>query len=283
MGSASTIEIRPMAAADIPLGLKLTRQAGWNQIEQDWRRFLGMEPQGCFVAELNGVPVATTVTCLFDSVAWIAMVLVDVASRRKGVATSLLRHAIDSLDSQRVRTVRLDATAAGRPVYERLGFTAEYSLTRYEGIAAAMEVHADVATANTGMLSDLIALDDAITGTHREKMLLRLFEEWPETVRVLRRDRRVEGFVAMRRGANATHIGPCIATADAGASLLRDALSRCAGGYVFVDVPQDNAGALEVVAAAGLKAQRHFTRMCRGDRIADCPQGIWAGSGPEKG
>ena len=37
-------------------------------------------------------------------------------SRRKGVATSLLKHAIDSLDSQRVRTVRLDATAAGRPV-----------------------------------------------------------------------------------------------------------------------------------------------------------------------
>jgi hypothetical protein len=93
----------------------------------------------------------------------------------------------------------------------------------------------------------------------------------------------VEGFVTTRCGANASLIGPCIATEGAGAVLLRDALSRCSGGPVFVDVPRDNAGALNVVETSGLKAQRHFTRMYRGDRVADSPQAIWASSGPEKG
>jgi len=272
-----------MAMDDLPLGLKLTRQAGWNQIESDWRRFMHMQPQGCFVAEMEGVPVATTVTCIFGPVAWIAMVLVEVTARRKGAATSLLKHALEFLDSRGVRTVRLDATAAGRPVYEKLGFTAEYPLTRYEGIAPATEAQPDIATADASLFPEIVALDRRMTGTRREKMLLRLFEESPQAVRVLCRDGRVEGFVTTRRGANASHIGPCIATGEAGVPLLSDALGRCAGGPVFIDVPRDNACALEVVETSGLKAQRHFTRMYRGERIVDCPQAIWAGSGPEKG
>jgi len=272
-----------MTVADLSLGATLTRQAGWNQIESDWRRFMRMQPQGCFVAELDGVPAATTVTCIFGPVAWIAMVLVEISARRKGVATALLKHALGFLDSQGVRTVRLDATAAGRPVYEKLGFTAEYALTRYEGIAPAMEAQPDVAAADASLLPEIVALDRRATGTHREKMLLRLFEESPEAVRVLRRGGRVEGFVTTRCGANASLIGPCIAVGDAGRSLLRDALGRCSGGPVFVDVPRDNAGALAVVEASGLKPQRHFTRMYRGERIVDSPPSIWASSGPEKG
>ncbi len=272
-----------MAMADLPLGRTLTRQAGWNQIASDWRRFMGMQPQGCFVAELDGKPVATTVTCIFGPVAWVAMVLVEVAARRKGVATSLLKHALQFLDGQGVRTVRLDATAAGRPVYEKLGFTAEYALTRYEGIAPAIEAQPNVVVADTSLIREIITLDHRATGTDREKMLLRLFEESPQAMRVLCRDGRVGGFVTTRCGANASHIGPCIAASDAGAPLLREALSRCNGGSVFIDVPRDNAGALAVVETSGLKPQRHFTRMCRGDRIVDCPQAIWASSGPEKG
>jgi predicted N-acetyltransferase YhbS len=277
------IEIRPMTAGDVSLGQKLTRQAGWNQIEPDWRRFMDMQPQGCFVAELDGAPVATTVTCVFGPVAWIAMVLVEIASRRKGVATALLKHALEFLDGQGVRTIRLDATAAGRPVYEKLGFAAEYPLTRYEGTAAATEARPDITTADASRFAEIAALDWRMTGTRREKMLLRLFEEWPQALRVLCRDGGVEGYVTIRRGAHASQIGPCIAAGDAGGPLLKDALGRCAGVPVFIDVPRDNTHAVELAEAGGLKVQRHFTRMCRGERIVDCPQAIWAGSGPEKG
>jgi hypothetical protein len=204
----------------------------------------------------------------------------DVGSLPAGASLTLVQGL---RDSQGVTTIRLDATAAGRPVYEKLGFTAEYLLTRYEGIAPATEAQPDITVADAGLFPEIAALDSRMTGTRRKKMLLRLFEESPEAVRVLCRGGRVEGFVTIRRGANASQIGPCIAAGDAGGPLLGDALSRCAGGPVFIDVPRDNARALEVVETSGLKAQRHFTRMCRGERIVDCPQGIWAGSGPEKG
>ncbi|MCL5278393.1 MAG: GNAT family N-acetyltransferase [Planctomycetes bacterium] len=274
-----------MTIADIPLGLKLARQAGWNQIETDWRRFLTMQPDGCFVGELDGTAVATTAAFIFGPVAWIAMVLVDIDSRRKGVATTLLKHALEFLDGQGVKTVRLDATAAGQPVYEKLGFVPEYPLSRYVGTPKPSPKSAALMLPPTigRQLKAIAAFDCEMTATPREKMLARLFEESPDLTRVLYREGRVEGYVTGRRGANATLIGPCIATAHAGPVLLNEALSRCAGQPVFIDVPRDNAPAIEIVENSGLTVQRHFTRMCRGARIQDHVEAIWASSGPEKG
>jgi len=291
-----------MTAGDIPLGLRLARQAGWNQIESDWRRFLAMQPDGCFVGELDGAAVATTATFIFGPVAWIAMVLVDIDSRRKGVATTLLKHALDFLDRQGIKTIRLDATAAGQPVYEKLGFGPEYPLTRYQGTASGGIVKAgdlgddsppvpgnhrqaalDDATPTNPQLREILAFDYQMTGTPREKMLARLFEETPEITRVIYRNGQPEGYITGRRGANATLIGPCIATVDAGPTLFQDALNRCAGQPVFIDVPRDNAPAIRIVEQSGLTVQRHFMRMCRGARIKDHVEAIWASSGPEKG
>jgi hypothetical protein len=56
------IRLRPLTAADLPLGLRLCGAAGWNQTEADWRRFLDLQPDGCFVAELDGTAVGTTTT-----------------------------------------------------------------------------------------------------------------------------------------------------------------------------------------------------------------------------
>ena len=91
---------------------------------------------GCFVAEWDGVSVGTTTTCIFESVGWIAMVLVNEAYRHRGIGTQLMEQALAYLDRKGVATARLDATPLGRPVYERMGFVAEHELVRLEGIAA---------------------------------------------------------------------------------------------------------------------------------------------------
>jgi len=296
-----------MTAGDLRLGLRLSRQAGWNQIESDWRRFMNMEPDGCFVAEFDGRPIGTTTTCIFEATAWIAMVLVDESSRRKGVGTALLKHALDYLEARQVKTVRLDATSTGQPVYGKLGFVPEYELVRFEGIApssitlggslkavgfgdgggkAIPKRHkASPRDCRLGLppFADIIEFDRKITGTNRAKLLGALFAELPRNVRILRHRDIMDGFITMRPGANAVQIGPCIATAGAGPALLSDALGRCAGKAVFVDMPTGNVNAVGVAESSGLKIQRRFMRMCRGERIEDNPQNIWAGSGPEKG
>ena len=87
--------IRLMTAADVPPAMVLKAEAGWNQAEADWLRFLDMQPDGCFVAELNGEPVGTAVTCVFGDVAWVAMVLVAKRVRGVGIGTALVYFMTD--------------------------------------------------------------------------------------------------------------------------------------------------------------------------------------------
>ena len=277
------IEIRLMTIDDLKLGLRLTKQAGWNQTESDWLRFMNMEPTGCFVAELNGPSVGTTTTCVLGQVAWIAMVLVDVNARGRGVGTALLKHALNYLDERKVKTVRLDATPAGQPIYEKLGFVPEYELARFEGIVPPVKPGSVVPKGTPDTFASIIEFDNRMTGTDRAKMLSRLFEEFPENIRLLRRGDIVEGYITTRPGANAVQIGPCIATRNAGPELLCDALKRCVGKQIFIDIPLDNTDAVDIAKSSGLRIQRPFTRMYRGEPVKDNVRALWASSGPEKG
>ena len=70
----------------------------------------------------EGRIVATTATLPYgDRFAWISMVLVKGEYRRHGLATQLMRRAMDEL-AREGRIPILDATPDGRAVYRRLGF-----------------------------------------------------------------------------------------------------------------------------------------------------------------
>lgn len=127
------ITIRSLTTGDLGFGLSLSKQAGWNQVLADWQRLLSLEPQGFFLALYHGRPAGTVGTCIFGHIAWAAMMLVDSSLRRCGIGSALLRHALDWLDANNVRTVRLDATPVGLPMYEKHGFKIQFELTRYAG------------------------------------------------------------------------------------------------------------------------------------------------------
>jgi GNAT superfamily N-acetyltransferase len=285
------IRIRTLAHDDIPFAMKLKDQAGWNQTETDWQRFVDMQPDGCFVAEWDGQTVGTTVTCVFRSVAWIAMVLVDPEFRGRGIGKALMSHALNFLDAQGVSCVRLDATALGKPLYEKLGFVVEYELSRYEGFpkpgvptglkltpAPARSVQAD-----SKEWAHLIQLDRDITGADRSKFLSRLFSEAPEAIRVVRWPTQGIGFLASRAGTRARQIGPCLGTPDAGMTLMRDAACLYADTRVYIDIPMQNQLATDTAKEMGLTVQRQLVRMRRGRPLAERTDYIWASSGPELG
>ena len=109
------VKIRLMTDADISLGMALKNIAGWNQIEADWRRFIKLEPQGCFVANLEGKDLGTVTTiCYGTKFSWVGMVLVFPEERRKGIGSTLLKQGIEYCENKGVEVVRLDATPMGK-------------------------------------------------------------------------------------------------------------------------------------------------------------------------
>ncbi len=276
--------LRLMTAADLELGMRLKTQAGWNQTEADWRRALDLQPDGCFVAELDGVAVGTVTVCVFGRVAWIAMVLVDASLRGRGIGTALMRRALEYLDGKDVASVRLDATPLGRPIYEKLGFVVQFMLDRHDGIIPAGDSVSAVAPVPPERYAELFALDRTVAGTDRQKLLMRVFAEQPDAVRAVWRQDALEGFLAVRVGANAVQVGPCLATTpEAGRLLLADARQRYGGRRVFIDVPRDHSAAVAAVTSMGLTVQRPLLRMCRGVPSVEQVEHLWASGGPEKG
>lgn len=315
------ITIRTMTVDDIALGMRLKEAAGWNQIEADWRRHLKLEPEGCFVASCDGTPAATLAATIFGDVtsgddtsgsgpsrvgrthptAWIAMVLTDPSFRRRGLANALLSHAIEYCEARGVREIRLDATAMGRPVYEKLGFGVTFDLTRWRGVArvaaqaapSAGPIGVRAMTAQDLADGELADLDRLATGEDRRRLLSALRDDLPDAALVGSVDPReltaVLGFALARRGSRALQIGPVVArTEPLGAGLLTAAVKRATGQDVVVDVPDRNGPAVTIVREAGLAPERSFHRMVRRSMPCEAAldsgaSALWVSAGPEFG
>ena len=291
-----TMAIRTMTVDDVPLGMALKDQAGWNQTEADWLRFLAMEPDGCFVAQWDGRPVATTVTTVFEDVGWIAMVLVEKAVRGRGIGTRLVQHALAHLERRPVQTVRLDATPLGRPVYEGLGFVREYEVARWEGVAVSPLSLCGRGAGGEGApqsnretlvappLDAVAELDRHVTGTNRRPLIEQLYRQQPEAMQVERVQGKLAGYATLRLGSCAVQIGPAVAvTPEVGTALAEAALRLYVGRPVYIDIPPENTAATSWARSKGFEVQRHWMRMRRGKPVQDHPARIWASSGPENG
>jgi GNAT superfamily N-acetyltransferase len=274
----TAISTRNLAPSDSKFVFALKEQAGWNQTRADLQRFFRLAPQGWFLAEWDGNPAGTVVVFEFGPVAWIAMMLVDHSLRGRGIGRALMEHALAYAESRGAASVRLDATPLGEPLYEKLGFTADYTLTRYGGtLPAAAEPIGKLPPIS---VAEAAALDRLATGADRRSLLEALWEEQPGHGLV--RDGKTLGFHTARPGSIAAHIGPCIAEPAAG-EVLQDALRQRAGDSVFLDVPEPNQSANEIAQAAGLAPKRLLLRMTRGPKTAERVEMLWASSGPEKG
>ncbi len=174
--------IRRMTPDDLPFANALRQAAGWNQTLEDWRRFLDLEPEGCFVAMWHGEPAGTATTLVHGpDLAWIGMVLVRPKVRRLGIGRALLLHCIDHLRARGIRCVKLDATPLGKPVYERLGFKEEWMSSRWEhpGLALGQVAPGSIRPVRAGDLSIggvVSDLDTLAFGTPRTRLLTALAE-----------------------------------------------------------------------------------------------------------
>ncbi len=278
------MSIRLMSEADIPDGMRLKDQAGWNQVAADWLRFLALAEGGCFVCVHAGEVIGSVTTCRFGPIGWVAMLLVAQSHRGNGIGTSRMRRALQFLEEAGVRSVRLDATPAGRPLYQALGFRVDFPLWRFAGVARGMRLDRGICTGQPGDRPEAAELDRLVTGTDRQKLIDRLVDDNPGRF-VLARPvgGPVQGFAIWRPGSSADQVGPCIADRETGRALLDGVAATLGAGPMIIDVPAGHEAAVAWAASRGLQASRPLWRMTRGESVAEDLGRIWASSGPEMG
>ena len=286
---SASLRLRLLDREDLPFADSVRALAGWNQTLADWERFLALEPGGCFLAEWNGAPAGTATTLVHGpGLAWIGMVLVRPDCRRRGVGRALLERCIEHLREQGVPCIKLDATPAGKKVYDQLGFKNEWTLTRWERAGREPRPVTQCALVRNWRAPDDQAfelLDISAFGISRKRIVPALARESRDAFVLESGPGQMAAYGLLRSGAHALYLGPVVATsADTARQLVEALLARGDGGRIFWDIPDQNAAAVEWARQRGFSPQRSLTRMYLGENLAPGdPRLQFALAGPEIG
>lgn len=278
-GSVCALEPR-----HLPGCFSLSASAQWNQNEADWRLMLAIG-RGWGVELADGTLAASTLVLPYGAFAWVSMVLVLPAQRRKGHATRLLRIALDDLEN-RALTPILDATPAGRTVYVQEGFHDTWGFRRFELRAprAAPGDSPGVRPLREADWPALLELDARAFGASRAPLLRALASRLPAAALVAERGAALEGFLLGREGREACQLGPLVARSAQAARALLAAGLAAVPAPLYLDIVDREPGLTAWLESLGFAFQRPFTRMVHGAPVAPGEAGlVFCPAGPELG
>lgn len=271
---STTTGVRLLRRTDLAAAVELSTIAGWNQTADDWSMLMRLAPEGCFGIDADGALVSTTtLLCYGQRLAWIGMVLTKPNYRGRGFARALVAHALDVADSMGVKTIKLDATDQGQPLYQKLGFVAEGCIERWSraGSANLPFVSGEFHSAQA-FESDFVAF-----GADRTTVLQNLAKRSHVSIGT-------NGYLLARSGRTTAYLGPCVAEdpGSAHALITGTLVASSSTGWSWDLLPQ-NVNAVALASELGFTRQRVLTRMRRGETLPARDDVVYAIAGFELG
>lgn len=260
--AAATITLRAMTRDDVDAATELSREQQWPHREEDWALFLGLG-EG-LVAERDGAVVGSIMAWRFGTdYATLGMVIVSPALQGQGLGRRLMEAMLQRLEG---RSVLLNATDEGLPLYRKLGFVEIGTVCQHQAVAGAMplpELRPGERVRPLGGADTMLGeLYSRASGLDRRALFERLSDD-AQTV-VLTKDHVPTGFAQFRRFGRGWLVGPVVAPDQAGArALILHWLATGAGSFCRLDVTE--AGGLSPwLAEIGLPCVGRVRTMVRG-------------------
>ncbi|WP_298241077.1 GNAT family N-acetyltransferase [uncultured Bradyrhizobium sp.] len=260
----SDLLIRNLRLEEISLAIDWAAAEGWNPGLCDAACFAVPDPQGFFVGEIDGEPIATVSCVNYDSrFAFLGFYIVRANCRGSGHGLRIWNAAIAHAGA---RVIGLDGVVAQQDNYKKSGFQLAYANIRYGGIAAApVKPPADVVALDTIPLALVEADDGTVFPARRSAFLSAWINTSGHVGRALLRDGKLKAWGVIRPCRTGHKIGPLVADDHAAAEAIVQALLPSAGGAeVFLDVPAVNRDAVALAEALGLKPVFETARMYTG-------------------
>ncbi|MEH3101035.1 GNAT family N-acetyltransferase [Sphingomonas adhaesiva] len=267
--------LRRMTPADLPAAHDLSREVKWPHRIEDWEMMLALgEGQ---VAEIDDRIVGSALTWQFGAdgdasrAATIGMVIVTPHAQGMGIGRRLMEALLERHPG---RSVMLNATEEGLPLYEKLGFERLGTIVQHQGAAFRVPVAELIPGERVRPLGTkddetLFALARAATGMDRRALLEAILPGAQGVM--LTRENEPVGFALFRRFGRGYLIGPVVAPDVGGAKvLISHWLGSNAGAFCRMDVPETS-GLAEWLEDLGLPQVGRVVTMVRGPAPATDP------------
>lgn len=263
--AGTNIRFRPMRADDLPAVHALCVAVKWPHRLEDW----------AFALELGtGILAEDPSGILGTAMHWkhgahhasLGMVIVSPLQQGRGIGRDLMNRTLAALDG---RTTFLNATIAGQPLYEKLGFSAVDRVFQHQGIAAVdnpTAVPADGQSIRDIGVSDLVSLARLLSDAagYDRTDVLRAILEIGQGVAIAQ-DGELRSFALIRKFGRDLAIGPVVADSIEAAKVLVSHLIKSnANRFVRIDITSsaDFSAWLESI---GLQKVSNVVTMVKGD------------------
>ena len=235
----STLVVRPMAVSDLTAAVQLSQEQNWPHRIEDWRLFLDLG-EG-LVAEREGQLVGTTMAWRFgEDMATIGLVAVSPSHQGQGIGRQLMEAMIGRLGD---RSILLNATEEGTPLYKKLGFVETGRIRQHQGKLSDVPLPAlqpGERVRPTGKAdASLPELYSTASGMNREVLFQALAKHSRTAVHT--HDHVPGGFAMLRRFGRGWSIAPVIASDLSSAkALILHWLAVKQGSFCRLDVTEDS-------------------------------------------
>ena len=283
------VSIKRLGIQDIEQAIKLSNAEKWNQTEKDWELLIQNSENICLAA-FDGKKVIGTATAInyADDVSWIGMVLVDKDYRGRKVSKFLLSNLFEQLDS--CKLLKLDATPAGQPIYQNLGFKDEYLIHRITAISVLLKAlpildESSLEHVSINNIPEIVEYDKRVFGANRKQLIEYLVNNYPDNAWMLRKRGEVVGIALGRKGNRFHQIGPVLASSTEDAKkLIAKSLEGLEHQAVVIDILDDKKELMSWLSSIGLVKQRYFVRMYKNENpFPGIPKNQFLICGPEFG
>lgn len=267
MTSVDPLTLAPMSASDTDLdgALSLSAVLRWPYRKEDWRVALDLG-HGTLVRSGEEIVASGLWWPYGANFATCGMIIVSPEMQGRGIGKQLMARLLAEMED---RSILLNATEEGLPLYRKLGFETVGSVHQHQAATKAADganitVERDVRSGSVRDLDAIRDLDRQASGVDRDRLIAK-FADFGEIAIIDGMDE-PEGFAFCRPFGFGFAIGPVIARDPIAArALIAHFLRSHAGQFLRVDITGDSAlGAW--LADAGLPEVGHVTTMVKGVR-----------------
>ena len=250
------MRIRLIKKSDFPSIIELTNEEEWGFGTPDLRRMKALQPKGCFVATVSGIPIGLTTTAAYGrSVGWIGNVVVSKQHRGAGIGSNLVQSGIRHLLRARVRRIGLFSFPENEAMYKRMGFDTTDGFERLSLSHCTQDT-----TEGIGRVPfhQILRLDKRAFGADRNRLLRRLYREFPKHwAWVINSE--VSGYSLVKHYQDSSEIGPLIcehSSQENITGLLKYSAALTEKWPLEMTVPEPRLKVAEAAARLGFRVER---------------------------
>ena len=271
------LKIRAFGDRDIDFALAQTTREGWDNTVSTFRVSLSHDPEGCFIAEIDGQRAGMITTTRYVRSAWMGNLIVAPHYRRQRIGERLMEHAIGRLEAHGIRTFWLEADPMGVSIYRRLGFVERFESPRLEKRPPHTASRSETGRLGASDLDAARTLDALYFGDDRGRLLGELMSIACAAYCV-RVNRRLVGFAMALPSLAGVRLGPCVVDdLSATGQLIDSVLTDFSDQTIIIAVPGVNGTATQLLKSRGFARGPSCLRMLRGKaETVSAPDGLVA-------